>query len=48
MTIPFSVKDVIEKGMMNIALKARIAVEIAFGMLHIHKLGMMHRDEQCI
>lgn len=30
--------------MISNTLKARIAVEVAFGMKHIHSLGMMHRD----
>ena len=42
--LPFSVKDVIEKGLMSNTLKVRIAVEVAFGMSHIHSRGMMHRD----
>lgn len=37
-------KDVIDKGMMNNTLKVRIAIEVAFGMSHIHSLLMMHRD----
>ncbi|KAK8898306.1 hypothetical protein M9Y10_000589 [Tritrichomonas musculus] len=42
--LPFSVKEVIEKGLMSNTLKVRIAVEVAFGMSHVHRLGMMHRD----
>lgn len=42
--LQYSVKDVIAKGLMNNTLKVRIAVEVAFGMSHIHSLGMMHRD----
>ena len=30
--------------MMNNTLKTQIALEVAFGMKHIHSLGMMHRD----
>lgn len=30
--------------MISNTLKARIALEVAFGMKHIHGLGMMHRD----
>ena len=42
--LPFSVKEVSEKGLMSNTLKARIAVEVAFGMSHVHRRGMMHRD----
>ena len=42
--LPFTVKEMIEKCLMSNTLKVRIAVEVAFGMFHIHSLGMMHRD----
>ena len=42
--LPFSVKDVIEKDLMSNTLKVRVAVEVAFGMSHLHSRGMMHRD----
>ena len=42
--LPYKIKDVIDKNMMNNTLKARIAIEVAFGMSYIHSLGMMHRD----
>ncbi|KAK8897753.1 hypothetical protein M9Y10_015718 [Tritrichomonas musculus] len=42
--LPFSVKEVIDKGLMSNTLKVRISVEVAFAMSHIHRHGMMHRD----
>ena len=42
--LPFSVEDVIKKGLLSNTLKVRIAVEVAFGMSHLHSLGMIHRD----
>lgn len=42
--LPFSIKNVIENNMMTNTLKVRIAVDVAFGMSHIHNLGMIHRD----
>lgn len=42
--LPYSIKSIIDKGMMNNTLKVRVAIEVAFGMSHIHSLGMMHRD----
>ncbi|KAK8887744.1 hypothetical protein M9Y10_038798 [Tritrichomonas musculus] len=30
--------------MLTSTLKAKVAVEVAFAMLHLHTLGMMHRD----
>lgn len=41
--LPYNVKDVSKKGLNN-TLKVRIAIETAFGMSHIHSLGMIHRD----
>ena len=42
--LPFSVKSLIENQMMSNTLKTRIALEVAFGMKHIHSFGMIHRD----
>ena len=42
--LPYSVKEASKKGLLSNTLKVRIAVESAFGMSHIHSLGMMHRD----
>ena len=42
--LPFSVEDVIKKGLMSNTLKVRIAVEVAFGMSYLHSLEMIHRD----
>ena len=42
--LPYSVKDAIDKGMMNNILKVLIAIEVAFVMSHIHRLRMIHRD----
>ena len=42
--LPFSLKEVKLKGLLSNTLKVRIAVEVAFGMSHIHRHGMMHRD----
>ena len=42
--IPYKLKDILKTSLMNNTLKTKIAVEIAFGMEHIHQLGMIHRD----
>ncbi|KAK8838865.1 hypothetical protein M9Y10_032907 [Tritrichomonas musculus] len=42
--LPFSVKEVASKNLLSNTLKVRIAVEVAFGMSHLHSRGMMHRD----
>lgn len=42
--LPYKLKEVLEKNMLNNTLKVRVAVEIAFGMSHIHSHNMMHRD----
>lgn len=42
--LEYSLKYCIEKKFLSNTLKVKIAIEIAFGMAHIHKLGMIHRD----
>ncbi|KAK8836639.1 hypothetical protein M9Y10_037575 [Tritrichomonas musculus] len=42
--LPYSVKEVASKSLLSSTLKVRIAVEVAFGMSHLHSRGMMHRD----
>ena len=42
--LPYSVKEVASKSLLSNTLKVRIAVEVAFGMSHLHSRGMMHRD----
>ena len=41
---PFNLKQTVNESFMTNTLKAKIVVEIAFGMSHIHKNGMIHRD----
>ena len=41
---PFNLKQTVNESFMTNTLKAKIVVEIAFGMSHIHKHGMIHRD----
>ena len=42
--LPFKLKDIIKSDIMNNTLKVKIALEVAFGMHHIHLSGMIHRD----
>lgn len=42
--MPYSLKKCLETGQLNNTLKVKIALEIAFGMSHVHSLGMIHRD----
>ena len=42
--LPYSVKEVASKNLLSNTLKVRIAVEVAFGMSHLHSRRMMHRD----
>ncbi|KAK8839890.1 hypothetical protein M9Y10_031603 [Tritrichomonas musculus] len=42
--IPYKLKDALDKKILNNTLKVRVALEVAFGMSHIHNKGMMHRD----
>lgn len=42
--LDFSLKELINKKKLTNTLKARIVVEIVHGMIHIHKLGYIHRD----
>ena len=42
--LPYKLNECLEKNILNNTLKARIAVEVAFGMSYIHHCGMMHRD----
>ena len=42
--VPYKIQECLEKGIINNTLKVRISIEVAFGMAHIHNLGMMHRD----
>ena len=41
---PYKLKDCLEQKILNNTLKAKIAVEVCFGMSYIHRLGMIHRD----
>lgn len=43
--LPFKLQEyVTNKKIMNNTLKTKIALEIAFGMMYIHKNGIIHRD----
>ena len=42
--LEISLKECLKKAMLTSTLKAKVAVEVAFAMLHLHTLGMMHRD----
>lgn len=42
--LDFSLKSCLENDILTNTLKTKIALEIAFGMSHLHKLGMIHRD----
>lgn len=41
---PMNLRECLERNILNNTLKAKLAVEIGFGMLHIHDSGMIHRD----
>ncbi|KAK8837967.1 hypothetical protein M9Y10_035911 [Tritrichomonas musculus] len=41
---PMNLRECLERDILNNTLKAKLVVEIAFGMLHIHEHGMIHRD----
>ena len=41
---PMNLRQCLERDILNNTLKAKLAVETAFGMLHIHEHGMIHRD----
>ena len=41
---PLNLRQCLERDILNNTLKAKLAVEIGFGMLHIHEHGMIHRD----
>ena len=41
---PMNLKECLERDILSNTLKAKLVVEIAFGMLHIHDNGMIHRD----
>lgn len=41
---PYSLKNCLETDQLNNTLKVKISLEIAFGMSHVHSLGMIHRD----
>lgn len=41
---PMNLRQCLENDILNNTLKAKLAVEIAFGMSHIHEKGMIHRD----
>ena len=40
----YNLEYCLSKNMLDNTTKTRIVVEIAFGMSHVHKLGMIHRD----
>lgn len=42
--LDFSLKECFENDYLMNTMKVKIAVEVAFGMAHIHKLGLIHRD----
>lgn len=42
--LPYSIKKMVDSGLMNNTLKVKIAIEVAFGMSYIHSFGMIHRD----
>ena len=42
--LEYSLKECLEKKILNDTLKAKIVVEVAHGMNYIHKLKMIHRD----
>lgn len=41
---PMNLRECLEDNILNNTLKAKLSVEVAFGMLHIHENGMIHRD----
>lgn len=41
-----NLRQCLEEGNLNNTLKTKLAVEVAFGMLHIHENGMIHRDSK--
>ena len=41
---PMNLREYLERDILNNTLKAKLAVEVGFGMLHIHDQGMIHRD----
>lgn len=42
--LPYKLKDYLKSDIMNNTLKMKIAIEVAFGMLRVHNVGMIHRD----
>lgn len=42
--LEYSLKECLEKNILNDTFKAKIVVEVAHGMNYIHKLKMIHRD----
>lgn len=42
--LPFKLIEYISNKIMSNTLKTKIALEIAFGMMYIHKNGIIHRD----
>ncbi|KAK8884757.1 hypothetical protein M9Y10_043877 [Tritrichomonas musculus] len=42
--LEYSLKECLEKKILNDTFKAKIVVEVAHGMNYIHKLKMIHRD----
>lgn len=42
--LELNLKQCIKDNMLTNTLKSRIALEVACGMSHIHKVGMIHRD----
>lgn len=42
--LDFSLKNCLENDILTNTLKAKVALEVAFGMAHLHKLGIIHRD----
>lgn len=39
-----NLRECLEDNILNNTLKAKLSVEVAFGMLHIDENGMIHRD----
>ena len=42
--LEYNLKDCLEKNILNNTLKTRIALEVSFGMLHLHRLNIVHRN----
>lgn len=42
--LPYKLNEYLKSDIMNNTLKTKIAVEVAFGMCHLHEMGIIHRN----